>query len=130
MLIHRPWTRAPYPTTNPVKLLNSPLEQPIVIQFKDGTFGAVFDALYQQNAGQVGYAWSPDGVHWSSECMQLLTVNPQNGDHWGDARTPEGLIPIAGSDTDFYLFFTGWDESQQDHNYEAFGYVNVSFIST
>mmetsp|Transcript_37108 Transcript_37108/g.32805 ORF Transcript_37108/g.32805 Transcript_37108/m.32805 type:complete len:507 (+) Transcript_37108:15-1535(+) len=125
-----PWTRAPYPYINPVRLLNSPLEQPIVIQFKDGSYGAVFDALYEQNDGQIGYAYSKDGINWSSQCMQLLTVNPKSGPHWGDARTPEGLIPIAGEEGKFYLFFTGWDESQNNNNYEAFGYVNVSFIST
>ena len=118
------WTRADYPIVNPVKLIDSPLECPVITQFDDGTFGTVFDALSYQQYGDVGYSWSPDGIHWHTNCSQLLTVNPPDGLHWGDARTPVGLIQI--NDTHLWLFFTGWDRIQS--NYESFGVVIVSWV--
>ena len=92
-------------------------------KFSDGTYGAVWDILNKEGQGIVGYIWSPDGLNWRPECSQYLVVNPQNGTHWGTARTPQGLISINWSQTDYHLFFSGYD----DGNHESFGFSKVRF---
>eukprot|EP01084_Bolivina_argentea_P187979 323685_1 len=125
--LYGPWIRMPYPSVNPCSLCipNNQIEQPIVIKFSDGTYGLVFDALDHQNQGDVGYTFSVDGIIWNPNCGQLLTVNPPNDPHFGVARTPQGLVPINGSKTDFYLFFSGEDNGK----HESFGFAKVRFSS-
>ena len=124
--LYGPWIREPYPSVNPSNLTipNNSSEQPIVTRFLDGTYGAVWNTLNKQGQGMVGYVWSPDGINWRPECSQYLAVNPQNGTHWGQARTPQGLIPINGSDSEYYLFFSGHDGGDK---HESFGYSKVKF---
>ena len=111
-----------------ITLPNNASECPVVIQFADGTYGTVWDTLNKQEQGIVGYIWSPDGINWNPGCSQYLVVNPPNGTHWGIgmARTPQGLVPISGSNNEFYLFFSAHDNDQK---HESFGFSKVRFKS-
>ena len=123
--LYGPWIRE---KTNPVELINpnNYTEQPIMYKFKDGSFGAFFDHLDTEHDGVVGYNWSPNGIDWNENCLQLLSVLPQKGTHWGTgARTPEGLVAI--NDTHFYIFFTGYTPSQ-GQRFESFGMATIAFV--
>lgn len=121
--IEGPWRRVS--EGNPVSLEfpNNHTEQPIVTQFSDGTYGAVFDALDHETEGSVGYAWSPDGVRWHPQCGQHLTV----AGAWGKARTPLGLI--EEEDNIFTLLYTGYDIPAEAKNgpHESLGFARVAF---
>ena len=114
--------------TNPEQLINPTgyLEQPIIYNHSDGSFGAFFDSLDNEGKGVVGYNWSPDGINWNENCFQLLPVAPQNGVHWANGgRTPQGLVPL--NDTHFYLFFSGY-QNNQGPRFESFGVAKVAFV--
>jgi len=120
-----PWHRVAEGNPISLELPNDHTEQPIVIRFADGTYGAVFDALDHETEGAVGYSWSPDGVQWHPQCGQRLIV----GGHWGKARTPLGLIDEG--DGSFSLFYTGYDipAEAEDGPHESLGFVRVAFVS-
>ena len=110
--LYGPWIRL-NTSINPVSLItpNNHTEQPIVYEYEYDSnnntygFGAFWDTLNYQQDGDIGYNWSPNGIDWDPNCMQLLQVNPVNdskSNYWGLARTPQGMIAI--NQTHFYQF--------------------------
>jgi len=94
-----PWTRL---DSNPVNLtLSGTVENPIVYNFADGTYYAIFDFLSNEGAG-FGFAYSLDGVQWDQG--QLITVP-------GGCRTPLGLIEETNGM--YTLFYTRWDSGYE-----------------
>ena len=125
--LYGPWNRV-NGNINPVSMFEpNNIEQPIVTQFYDGSYGAVSDALSQENKGDIGYTWSPNGIDWNPSCSQYLTVNPPNAIHWGTARTPQGIVPI--NNTHFWIFFSGYDNIGATYH-ESFGVVKARFIQS
>lgn len=82
------WKRMPQ-GHNPVPIVKTFVENPVVSRLPDGRWMAVFDSL---GPGEIGYSLSEDGLTWSLETR--LTVQSGNnmwagaGDH--DMRTPYG----------------------------------------
>jgi hypothetical protein len=77
-------------------------ENPVVTRLASGRYVAVFDALIS-NPFFIGYADSPDGIHWSSPAYLELR---QEKEFWlRDVRTPLGLIEESRGH--FSLFYTG-----------------------
>ncbi len=91
-----PWERCT--ALNPLTIEKVFIENPIVTKLTDGTFVAVYD----NNApNSIGYAFSADGVHWTSG--KSLVVQKGKGIWANEVRTPLGLIPEGrGSFTLFY----------------------------
>ena len=83
-------------------------ENPIVTRLEDGTFLCVYDDLTNlSNDNRIGYAWSPDGLHWESSYFTVPLPSPIV-----NIRTPQSIIP-AGHDT-FWIYYTGNTPSRFD----------------
>jgi hypothetical protein len=92
-----PWKRCS--EINPVNIEKAFIENPIVTRLADGTYVAVYDSMAEH---AVGYAFSKDGIHWTSG--KELVVQRNKGIWASEIRTPLGLIE-EGKDT-FTLFYT------------------------
>jgi hypothetical protein len=95
--IDGPWVRCT--RLNPVAIESRFIENPVVSTLTDGSFIAVYDN-HQPN--EIGYALSPDGIHWSSG--RHLVVQRPGGIWASEVRTPLGLID-EGSGR-YTLFYT------------------------
>lgn len=105
-----PWQRCT--ELNPLKVEPRFIENPIVTRLRDGTYAAVYDN-HQPNG--IGYAFSQDGIHWSSG--RHLVVQQEDGIWASEVRTPLGLLD-EGNDS-FTLFYTANEkaaETQVDSN--------------
>ena len=73
-------------------------ENPIVTRLANGSYVAVFEA------GLPGYAWSPDGMHWSRP--EKISFPGSMPLWWeGGTRTPLGCVPEP--DGTYTIFFMG-----------------------
>jgi hypothetical protein len=120
-----PWQRCA--DTNPVTELSdfnagkSFAENPIVTRLEDGSYLTVFDNEYP---GGIGYAWSPDGLHWMQG--KNLVLQPKGAGFWADhIRTPLGLV--AEGQGHFTLFYTGYQKApgSKGRGFEGVGFVTV-----
>ncbi len=97
-----PWTRLPE-TVNPVPIAEVFVENPQVMELREGGYLAVFDSLGDH---EIGYSTSRDGLHWSPE-VRIRIQAPDNlwveaGDH--AMRTP--LCAIEEDDGTFTVLYT------------------------
>ena len=96
-----PWRRVS--EGNPAPIEAHFIENPIVTEVAGGWI-AVYDS---ETPDAVGWAWSPDGVHW--EKGHALVVQPRAGEWSKDVRTPLGLVPEGGDR--FTLLYTGFEQT-------------------
>ena len=98
-----PWTRCT--AINPLRLEPRFIENPIVTQVADAGYVAVYD---NHQPGEVGYAFSSDGVHWSSG--RHLVVQSGSSVWASEVRTPLGLVDEGNGS--FTLFYTANEKVQ------------------
>jgi hypothetical protein len=93
-------------------------ENPIVTRLPDGSYLLVCDS------GVTGYAWSPDGMHWSrSEKIRIPATMPV---WWeGGTRTPLGCI--AEPDGTYTIFFMA---HRKDVRWQELGFVRAKVTSS
>jgi hypothetical protein len=92
-----PWTRCT--DTNPLKVENRFIENPIVTELSDGSLIAVYDT---DAPNAIGYTFSMDGIHWSTGHHLIVQ---EGNDVWAsEVRTPLGLIDEGNGL--FTLFYT------------------------
>lgn len=100
--INGPWTRMPL-GFNPLKVVDTFMENAIVSQLKDGRYLMVFDSFGDQ---EIGYSLSNDGVHWDKEIRVKVQAKEkiwaEKGDHF--TRTP--LCAIEEDDGTFTVVYT------------------------
>jgi hypothetical protein len=95
-----PWQRLS--ESNPLLIEDVFIENPIVHLHASGVYVCVYD---NREEDSIGYAYSPDGVHWSKG--KSLIVQPESGRWAAEVRTPLGLV--AEEDKNVYsLFYTGF----------------------
>ncbi len=92
------------PGVNPLPIERVFIENPIVTSLPGGGFICVYDSNV---ADAIGYAYSPDGVHWNPG--KALVIQPKRRRWARDVRTPLGLVP-EGNDQ-YTLFYTGFEQN-------------------
>jgi hypothetical protein len=97
-----PWKRMPE-DFNPVPIVETFIENPVVSKLPDGRYLAIFDSLGNR---QIGYSLSEDGITWPPETR--LTVQ-SGGNQWAggadhDMRTP--LCAVREDDGTFTVIYT------------------------
>lgn len=110
-----PWKRCS--DLNPARIEPRFIENPIVTPLAEGGYIAVYDN-HQPN--EIGYAFSPDGVHWGAG--QHLVVQSGKGVWATEVRTPLGLVDEG--DGLFTLFYTANEKVSNAHA-DQYG-VNVT----
>jgi hypothetical protein len=97
-----PWARMPE-AHNPVPIVKTFIENPIVSQLPDGRFMAVFDSFGDR---EIGYSLSADGLTWPLESrLQVQT----GGNCWakeGDHGVRTALCAIREDDGTFTVIYT------------------------
>jgi hypothetical protein len=106
-----PWTRRP--EGNPVLFETHFVENPVVTRLTSGRYVAVF-VITQA----IGYADSPDGIHWSAAKSLRPDVRCLNS-----PRTALGLI--AESDGTFTLFYTAFDHVKRKDQFGCLGVLKI-----
>jgi len=108
-----PWTRCP--TGNPLLFdpvfVENPIVSKIAISDNQEVYLAIYDSdttqtpgTYDQNAWEIGYTTSYDGIHWAKG-SRLDVQDKANSTPWtADIRTPLALIPEE--DGTWTLFYT------------------------
>ncbi|MBL7112048.1 MAG: hypothetical protein ISS19_08920 [Bacteroidales bacterium] len=94
-----PWKRKS--DFNPVRRA---IENPVVTRLTDGRYVALFDGV--DEAKQIGYMISYDGIHWSE--AKYFDLGKKVDPWWGLTRTPLGLVPE--SEDQFTVFFTAYNK--------------------
>lgn len=110
-----PWKRCT--NLNPLHVEPRFIENPIATRLPDGSYVAVYD---NHQPSEIGYAFSPDGVHWGAG--KHLVVQTGKGIWATEVRTPLGLVN-EGNGT-FTLFYTANEKSEGGHA-DAYG-VNAT----
>lgn len=110
-----PWKRCS--ELNPARIEPRFIENPIVTPLTHGGYIAVYDN-HQPN--EIGYAFSPDGVHWGAG--QHLVVQSGKAVWATEVRTPLGLVDEGNGV--FTLFYTA-NEKESNAHADAYG-VNVT----
>jgi len=95
-------------------------ENPYIYEY-DGMYFAVYDDLSYHHS--IGYAWSEDGINWTSKTLDLQghTNWVSQVDLTASVRTPMSLIKEANGN--YTIFFTGHNSSR---NYYEVGKISVS----
>ena len=121
-----PWKRLPQ--GNPVLIEPVMMENPIVTRIGD-IYVAVFDAdllnpaerKYYFEKHSVGYATSPDGIHWSKGGR--IIVQPEGEGNWAKVlKTPLGLVDEGNGL--FTLVYTAEDKK----GFRPVGMVKVKLV--
>ncbi len=99
--ISGPWKRVSGMNPSPIEKVF--IENPIVTPVPGGGYLCVYDCNV---ADAIGYAYSPDGIHWNPG--KTLIIQAKRGVWSRDVRTPLGLVP-EGSD-EYTLFYTGFEQ--------------------
>jgi hypothetical protein len=97
-----PWKRMPE-DGNPVPIVKTFVENPVVSKLPDGRYLAVFDSL---GSSEIGYSISADGITWPLETRLVVQTGSNQwagkGDH--DMRTP--LCAVREEDGTFTVIYT------------------------
>ncbi len=96
-----PWRRMS--ALNPAPIEKVFIENPIVEPLPGGGYLCVYDSNVND---AIGYAFSPDGVHWLPG--HALVIQPKAGVWARDVRTPLGLV--AEGNGEYTVFYTGFEE--------------------
>jgi hypothetical protein len=80
------------------------IENPIVHRHPSGVYVCVYD---NRDADSIGYAYSPDGVHWSKG--KSLILQTEAGKWSAEVRTPLGLIPEEDKNV-YTIFYSGFED--------------------
>jgi hypothetical protein len=102
-----PWKRMPE-DFNPVPMVETFAENPVVSKLPDGRYLAVFDSLGPR---EIGYSISKDGLAWSPETRLALQTGKSQwaGTNDHDMRTP--LCAIREEDGTFTVIYTAHSKS-------------------
>jgi hypothetical protein len=97
-----PWKRMPE-GFNPVPIVKTFIENPVVSRLPDGRWMAIFDSLGDR---EIGYSFSKDGITWPLETRLTVQTGDNtwagSGDH--DMRTP--LCAVREDDGTFTVIYT------------------------
>jgi len=97
-----PWKRVS--ALNPVPIEKVFIENPVVAGLPEGGYLCVYDT---QTPDAIGYAFSPDGIHWQPG--KSLVIQSQPGVWCHDVRTPLGLVPDSGNE--YLVYYTGFENT-------------------
>ena len=96
-----PWKRMS--GINPAPIEKVFIENPIVEPLPRGGYLCVYDSNV---ADAIGYAFSPDGIHWRPG--KALVIQPKAGVWAKDVRTPLGLVAEGGGV--YSVYYTGFEQ--------------------